>query len=321
MTPSTRSKLRLGLLLGLIAILLLLAGLAGWNWLQRSESRAYTLYYTDTQAMYLVPVSNWAELPRDEREALTRILGELSRPPEGLQPTLPKGASAEVQTISHGQANITLRLPATLGSGGERLLAGAVTKTAASLGGVREVRLQLRNAQGNAYESQHLDLSAPLSPNDPGVENLFLDGAQEGLMVTLYYATSDGRYLVPLRRALPARFRAKPLEGSFDLLLAGPPSELSTILAPSVPAAPAIGWGGVRNGVAQITWPSDLEAPSAQALRAIALTLTEFDGVHAVRLQQGDLEIAYSPRPETVNALAAPASPRPAATASVYPAP
>ncbi len=300
MTRRKRQPQRLWIVL---LALLLLAGLGGWFWYRttRLEARSYTLYFTDAQAMYLVPVSGEKDLPRDEVKALDRLLGALSAPPPGLQPVLPPGAHAEVQRISNGQANITVQLPASMGSGAERLLAGAVVKTAASLGGVREVRLELRDPQGNPYESQHLDLSTPLTPTDPGVENLYLDGAGEGLMVTLYYATPDGRYLVPLRRPLPPAYRTQPIEGSFQLLMAGPPAELSGILGPSVPSDPGIGWGGVAQSVARITWPSELPPPSARALRAFALTLTEFDGIRQVSVTRQDQEIASSLRPTAVN--------------------
>lgn len=307
----------------IVLVLVLLAGLGGWSWYRatRAVERVVTLFYTDPQAMYLVPVTSEQALPKDDAPALAKMLSELTQAPAGLQPTLPAGTVAEVQRISHGQANVTLRLPSTLGSGGERLLAGAVVKTAASLGSVREVRLQLRDREGSPYESQHLDLSTPLSPTDPGVENLYLEGAQQGLMVTLYYTTPDGRYLVPLRRPLPPAYRTQPLEGSFQLLVSGPPAELAGILGPSVPANPGIGWGGVSQSVARILWPQDEPAPSDQALRAFALTLTEFDGIRQVSLTRADHEIAHALRPEAVN-LAAPAEAgTPEATASVTPAP
>ena len=323
MTRRKRKPKRLGIVW--LILLLLVAG-AAWGWFRatRTITRDITLYYTDAQAMYLVPVSEERTLPKDQAKALAQILDALSQPPAGLQATLPKGTVAEVQKISNAQANVSLQLPASMGSGGERLLAGAVVKTAASLGTVREVRLQLRDPQGNPYESQHLDLSTPLTPTDPGIENLYLDGAGEGLMVTLYYATPDGRFLVPLRRPLPPAYRSQPLEGSFQLLMAGPPVELNGILGPSVPADPAIGWGGVEDGVARILWPPDQPAPNEHVLRAFALTLTEFDGIRQVSLTQQGQEIASSPRPKAVNtANGAPAarlleSP---ATESVYPAP
>ncbi|MNR86206.1 Sporulation and spore germination [compost metagenome] len=330
MTIRIRRPVRFGVFL---LVLLLLAGLGAWGWYAstRPETREVTLFYTDAQAMYLVPVSEARALPRDDGKALGKLLNELTQAPVGLQATLPQGTVAEVQRISNGQANITLQLPGTMGSGAERLMAGAVVKTAASLGSVREVRLQLRDRAGKAYESQHLDLSTPLSPTDPGVENLYLDATGEGLMVTLYYATPDGRYLVPLRRPLPAAYRTQPLEGSFQLLIAGPPAELQGILAPSVPAPPGIGWGGVSSGVARIHWPEGQPAPSEQALRAFALTLTEFDGIRQVSLTRQDQEIASSLRPQAVNVIgvwppsASPATgslkPDASPSSAVYPAP
>lgn len=292
-------------------VLLLLAGLAGWGIYRftRLETKAFTLYFTDAQAMFLVPVTGERALPRDGVQALNQLLSELSRAPEGLQAVLPPGSRAEVQRISHGQANITVQLPSSLGSGAERLLAGAVVKTAASLGEVREVRLQLRDPEGNAYESQHLDLSTPLTATDPGVENLYLDGANEGLMVTLYYATPDGRYLVPLRRPLPSAYRTQPMEGSFRLLLSGPPEELAGVLGPSVPADPAIGWGGISQGSALIHWPASLGDPQERERRAIALTLTEFDGIRQVAFTREGQEIAALGRPTAVNRLAEPFDP------------
>jgi spore germination protein GerM len=340
MTRRKRKSKRPEIIL-LILLLLVVGAVWGWYRATRTITRDVTFYFTDAQAMYLVPVTEERTLPKNEAKALDQILEELSRPPAGLQATLPPGAVAEVQRISNAQANVSLQLPASMGSGAERLLAGAVVKTAASLGTVREVRLQLRDPQGNPYESQHLDLSTPLTPTDPGIENLYLDGAGEGLMVTLYYATPDGRFLVPLRRPLPPAYRSQPLEGSFQLLMAGPPPELNGILGPSVPADPGIGWGGVTDGVARIHWPPDRPAPSEHVLRAFALTLTEFDGIQQVSLSQQGQEIASTPRPKAVNSVhGAPAAPLPAspspatdapangslmpespATESVYPAP
>lgn len=295
--------------------LLLLAGLAfgGWWWWhgRQTVQRPITQYFTDTQAMFLVPVSRFEQLPSSEAEALERVLEGLTSPPAGLQPTLPLGTNAEVQSISNGQANVQIAVPSSMGSGAERLLVGAVVRTAASLGSVREVRLQMKDRQGTPYESQHVDLSAPLTPTDPGIENLYLDGGMDGLTVTLYYATRDGRYLVPLRRPLPPQYGAQPLEGSFQLLVAGPPPELADSLSPSVPSHPGIGWGGVDQGVARIQWAADQPPPSESALRAFALTLTEFDGVRQVSITQHDQEIANSQRPAAVNP----------ATGSVYPAP
>jgi spore germination protein GerM len=305
-----------------ILLLLSLVGAGVWVWLRvpRDAAREVTLYYADAQAMYLVPVSRVEVLPRHDAGALTAMLAELAHAPVGLQATLPAGTLPAVQRISNGQANISLRLPGSMGSGGERMLAGAVVKTAASLDAVREVRLQLFDRQGAPYESQHLDLSAPLSPTDPGVENLYLDGGQEGLLVTLYYATPDGRYLVPLRRALPAAYRSQPLEGSFQLLLAGPPPDLAGILAPSVPAHPAMQWGGVSQGTAEIRWPADLSLPSELAQRALALTLTEFEGVQQVRLSRDGQPLLLASRPTAVNRLmGSPPVPLPA-TASQAPA-
>lgn len=290
------------ILLGVL-LLLLVTGLASWAWWasMRPAERAVTLYYTDAQAMFLIPVSQERALPGQDTEALAELLESLSKPPEGLTSPLPAGTEATVQTISNGLASVTLQLPSSMGSGGERILAGAVVRTAASLGSVREVKLQLRDRQGTPYESQHLDLSAPLSPTAPETENLYLEGGQAGLTVTLYYATPDGRYLVPLRRPLPPQYGSQPLEGSFQLLVAGPPPELATFLSPSVPAHPGIGWGGIDQGTARILWPPDQPPPSPLAMRAFALTLTETEGIQAVAVTRQDQELARSGRPEVIN--------------------
>lgn len=305
----------------LLALLLVVAvaGLALWGWLRApaDSEREVTLYYADAQAMYLVPVSRHEALPRDDAGALTVMLAELAQAPAGLQAPLPAGTLPAVQSISNGQANISLRLPVSMGSGGERILAGAVVKTAASLESVREVRLRLFNRQGAPYESQHLDLSTALSPGDPGVENLYLEGGQEGLLVTIYYLTPDGRYLLPVRRSLPAAYRAQPLEGSFQLLLAGPPSDLSGILAPVLPAHAAISWGGVSEGTARLNWPADLAPPSELAMRALALTLTEYASVRQVSVMQDSRLLARSARPEAINIL----PPLPSAAPSAVPSP
>ncbi|MBO9540938.1 GerMN domain-containing protein [bacterium] len=280
---------------------------------ERAPAREVTLYYLDPQAMFLVPVSRKLPLPQAPDRALQAALDRLvSDVPPGLAPALPPSTQASVSGLKDGKAGVTLRLkgPAP-GSGGEQLMAAAVVRTAGALDGIQEVALALEGPDGKPLASEHLDLSQPFSPTDPGMENLYLEGGS-GLAVTVYYRLPNAPYLVPIRVPLPAAYQHEPLKGSFALLLDGPPPALSAFLAPSLPSPRAWRWNGLEDGNARILWKGS-EPPQPLAVRALALTLTERGGIQAVRIdgEAGPLSTKVGPfdlgrpipRPEAINPL------------------
>lgn len=277
--------------LALTAVLLLgAAGALVWSRRPASmQERTVTLYYMDPQGMYLVPVQRRLPLARNTARALQGALEALgATPPQGLMAPLASGTAVEVKGIQHGRADVRLRIKGpSPGSGGEQLMAAALVRTAGDLDAIHEVMLSLFDAKGSPLESEHMDLSEPLSPTDPGMENLYLGGEGEGLAVTVYYSLPESGFLVPLRVPLPPRFQSEPLEGSFSLLIAGPPRDLRTFLAPSLDPRTQLRWNGVRGDVAQILWKNAPSAtPSAEALRALVLTLTDSGRIKAVQLKR-----------------------------------
>lgn len=280
---------------------------------ERAPASETTLYYLDPQAMFLVPVSRGLPLPKAPERALQMVLDRLaSEVPRGLAPALPPNTRASVKGLKDGKASVTLRLagPAP-GSGGEQLMAAAVVRTAGTLDGIQEVALSLEGPDGKPLASEHLDLSQPLSPTDPGMENLYLEGGS-GLAVTVYHRIPRAPYLVPIRIPLPAAYQNEPLKGSFALLLDGPPPALGAFLAPSLAPASAWRWNGLEGNTARVLWKGS-EPPQAIAVRALALTLTEGGGIQAVRIdgEAGPLSGKVGPfdlsrpisRPTAVNPL------------------
>lgn len=302
--------------IALLAVLLLVAaGALVWSRCSTSvQERTVTLYYLDPQGMYLVPVQRRLPLAKNTERALQGALEALSAtPPQGLMAPLASGTAVEVKGIQQGRADIRLRIKgASPGSGDEQLMAAALVRTAGDLDAIHEVMLSLFDAKGAPLESEHLDLSEPLSPTDPGMENLYLGGEGEGLAVTVYYSLPGSGFLVPLRVPLPSRFQSEPLKGSFSLLLAGPPRDLQTFLSPSLDARTQLRWNGIEGDVAEILWKNAPSAtPSADALRALVLTLTDSGRIKAVQLKRegaplfgrvGPFDLgAPLPRPSAIN--------------------
>lgn len=300
-----------------VLLLLLVAGtaLGVWRLQPKGVERTVTLYYLDPQGMYLVPVTERLVLPGSRKAALQAALKELiDEVPPGLMAPVPPGSKVEVQNLSDGRADVTLRIAdGALGSGGEQMLAGALVRTAANAEAIQEVKLSLLDAKGGPWQSEHLDLTRPLTTTDPGMENLYL-GEGSGLTVMVYYRLPRTEYLVPLRIPLPAKRQNEPLKGSFALLRQGPPGELRTFLDPSLEAATDLRWTGLETDVAQVLWKNAPEAtPSETAIRAMVLTLTESGRIKAVQFMRegAPLSLKVGPfdlsrpirRPDAVNTL------------------
>lgn len=298
-------------------LLFLIAGAAlGVWWLQpKRVERTVTLYYLDPQGMYLVPMTERLSLPGSRKAALQSTLKQLiDEVPPGLMAAVPPGSKVEVQNLSDGKAEVSLRIAdGALGSGGEQMLAGALVRTAANAEAIQEVKLSLLDSKGSPWQSEHLDLSRPLTTTDPGMENLFLSEGG-GLTVMVYYRLPNSDYLVPLRIPLPSRRQNEPLKGSFALLMQGPPAELKAFLEPSLVGPTDLRWNGVEGEVAQVLWKNAPQAtPSELAIRATVLTLTETGRIKAVQFKRegaplsgkvGPFDLSHPiRRPDAVNTL------------------
>lgn len=302
--------------LAVLALLLIIGGGLGAWWLQpKRVERAVTLYYLDPQGMYLVPVTERLSLPSSRKAALQAALKELiDEVPPGLMAAVPPGSKVEVHDLSDGKADVSLQIAdGALGSGGEQMLAGAVVRTAATADAIQEVKLSLHDSKGAPWQSEHLDLSRPLTTTDPGMENLYL-GEGSGLTVTVYYRLPNSEYLVPLRLPLPPKRQNEPLKGSFALLRLGPPRDLQAFLAPSLDPRTDLRWNGVEGDVAQVLWKNAPEAPpSEMAIRATVLTLTDTGRIKAVQFKRegAPLTLKVGPfdlsqpirRPDAINTL------------------
>ncbi|HEY9855270.1 MAG TPA: GerMN domain-containing protein [Stenomitos sp.] len=302
--------------LAVLALLLIVGGALGAWWLQpKRVERAVTLYYLDPQGMYLVPVTERLSLPGSRKAALQAALKELiDEVPPGLMAAVPPGSQVEVHGLSDGKAEVSLKIAdGALGSGGEQMLAGALVRTAATAEAIQEVKLSLMDSKGGPWQSEHLDLTHPLTTTDPGMENLYLSEGS-GLTVTVYYRLPNSDYLVPLSIPLPPKRQNEPLKGSFALLRQGPPSDLQTFLVPSLDPRTDLRWNGVEGDVAQVLWKNAPEAtPSELAIRATVLTLTETGRIKAVQFKRegAPLSVKVGPfdlsqpirRPDAVNTL------------------
>lgn len=283
----------------LIALLvaLLVGGLGGAWWLNirgfslKGGERPVTLYFLDAMGMYVVPVDVRLALPGSRELALETALNAVGSAPAGLMSPMSSGSMVKVDSLHDGRAEISVRLGGIApGGGGEQLLASAMVRTAGSVEGVQEVLLKLLDSNGHVLPSEHMDLSQPLSPTDPGMENLYLGG--EGLAVTIYYRLPRTSYLVPVRVPLPKGREGEPLVGSFELLMAGPPAELSSFLTTSVEPKTELRWNGTAGNVAQLLWKNAPAAtPSPLTLRALALTLTESGQLKGIQLKREGLPL------------------------------
>ncbi|HEY9765999.1 MAG TPA: GerMN domain-containing protein [Chroococcales cyanobacterium] len=283
-----RRRLRLVLATGL----LIAAGLAWWIFRPVGpQSRLVELYYSDPQAMFLVPVTETVPVAaKTDPETVVSVVKALSRPPKGLFPAVPGDASPSA-FVKDKVATVTLVLAPT-GAGSEQLMANALAKAVGHLPNIEQVRLVLKDSQGRDFLSEHLDLALPLRADDPERENSW---QAYGPSARVYWSTPDGTYLVPLQIPLEKQDASKPMESAFKTLLAGPASLQCGFLNPSVPPSSKPSFLGIREGIAEVRPGGTL---SETAKRAIVLTLTEFNSVKAVHFE-GEKETL--PRPRWVN--------------------
>jgi len=160
-----------------LVLLLLLAIVAvGWWGIGRQPAwealfapRAVVrLYFSDADAQYLVAEER--VLPAAEVNAL-RLLDELGRGPTSpdLQPTIPTGARPLAVVVHDGIAYVSynrqLRTNHPGGSTGEILTVYSIVSTLTQVPGIDGVQILLEGQEIDSLVG-HLDLSAPLSPDE-----------------------------------------------------------------------------------------------------------------------------------------------------------
>lgn len=308
--------------------LFVLVGLAATGVFQISRPevpRPVRLFYSDAQAMFLVPVDAALPMPPFEQEQAWAgaLLERLAASPE---PALVPVVTPDVRLLEADWSaplwTIKLQLGSGFGSAMERLLVGGVVQSlVASTPGAERVQLSLVGGNGKPWESQHLDLSRPLAPAD--VANQLGDPGRSGLAATIWWRSAGGEALVPVRVPLTGQAGTPPAD-ALARLAAGPPADGAAFLSPVAPAALAPRWRGLEEAIAQVDLaaPVPADAAGADFIAAVALTLTEIEGVRAVRFtvdgqraagRVGEFSLAEPvARPERINPASPEAWPSPA---------
>lgn len=269
-------------------------GLMAFQWFPWPQEIEF--YYADPQATFLVPVTQKVAFPHSTLKAIPTVLEGLSHAPKGLTPLVSKQSNPKL-SLQDRTANVTLQT-ATYGGGLEQLMASALTKSLCQLPGIQQVGLTLSDSQGNPLESEHLDLSEPFRPDAPENENTWLT---DGSPTKVYWATPDQHFLVPLQVSLTDA--AKPIESTWEILLAGPRAIDCSQLAPSIPSGIKLTWLGLTEGIAHVGVENQ-KLPKPQweiTQRAIVLTLTEFRSIHGVQFQGSGLTPDVIRRPKWIN--------------------
>ncbi len=243
------------------------SGKAG-AWLPWLNQPTVTLYFTDPEGLYLVPVSR----PISSNEELTRVaLQELIKGPQtstGLSETLPPHTEIKRLDIQNGVVYVDLS-ETFLTESDIIQAAAAVEKTLTALPQVKQVRLTVEGR----------------SVGDVAGKGLAAAGETT---VTLYFVHGD--YLVPVDRFLseeknsPRQTMEIYLQGtSSDSSLAGLPAGIKLLDFDFNP----------ENGLAKVnlTYTEDIRALAIAdpkkirlLLTSIIVTLTEFPEVQAVML-------------------------------------
>ncbi|MFP5501501.1 MAG: GerMN domain-containing protein, partial [Candidatus Sericytochromatia bacterium] len=211
------------------------------------------------------------------------LIGRMSQAPApSLVPVVTPGVRVLEADFAGDGWTIALQVGSGFGSAMERLLVGGVVRSLVdSTPGATSVRLSLVGPDGQAWQSQHLDLSRPLEPAE--MANMLGDPGRGGLAATVWWRVAGTEALAPVRVPLVGQAGTPPAD-ALALLAAGPPAEASAFLAGVAPGGSTPAWKGLEGAVATV----DLAAPPEGAagerfVAATALTLTEFEGVEAVR--------------------------------------
>lgn len=266
--------------------LLLVAAIGGgvlW-YTSRTPAHGVELYYADSQGMFLVPVDTTLTLPATPAEWAQGVFDALrTSPRKGLVAPM----TPDVKLLSAHYAapswDLQVQVGENTGTTSERLIAGSLVRSfLASYPGAKEVSLRLMGPDGQNFEGQHLDLSAPFHASD--FVNTLDDSPPGGLNATVWWTLPDGVTLTPVQITL-ARGSGVPPRDALASWSAGPPATSRTFLAGVLPKGQSVRWDGLQGGVARVelaTPPAD-DAADRRFLDAALLTLTDEPGVHAVQ--------------------------------------
>lgn len=126
-----------------------------------------TLYFPAPDASGLVPVER--TVPVTDGEIIKAMFAELSNPPSGLEPALPKGTELLNATIKDGIATINLskqfKSNFSGGATGEQLILYSIVDTLTTLSNVQSVQFLLDGAQ-TVTILKEFDTSSPLKRNE-----------------------------------------------------------------------------------------------------------------------------------------------------------
>lgn len=132
-----------------------------------STSVKVTLYFPASDATGLVPVERTITVTNGE--TIKAMFTELSNPPSGLEPALPKGTELLSATVKDGIATINLskqfKSNFSGGATGEQLILYSIVNTLTTLSNVQSVQFLLEGAQ-TATILKEFDTSSPLKRNE-----------------------------------------------------------------------------------------------------------------------------------------------------------
>lgn len=272
---------------GILALVALVGlGLAGVQLLHpHAPAQRLELYYSDPQAMFLIPVEEPADPAAASPAAWAEsVVGRLRQAPDAsLVPVLTPDIKILEASYHAPQWNLKLEVGPGFGSAMERLAVGSLVKSfVASYPGADRVEVRLMNPDGKPYEGQHLDLSRPLTGAD--FVNRLDGGAPSNLDAVVWWRVAGGSHLVPVQ--VPMAGKSGSLtQDAFERLVAGPPASSQAFLGGVVPSGLKVRWEGVEDTVARVSLEGELpQGPEAERfVAATVLTLTEQKPIDAVQ--------------------------------------
>ncbi|WP_434511416.1 GerMN domain-containing protein [Desulfitobacterium sp. AusDCA] len=132
-----------------------------------------TLYFPAPDASGLVPVERTVTVTNDE--IIKAMFSELSNPPSGVEPALPKGTELLSATVKDGIATINLskqfKSNFSGGATGEQLILYSIVDTLTTLSNVKSVQFLLDGAQ-TVTILKEFDTSSPLKRNESLIRKL-----------------------------------------------------------------------------------------------------------------------------------------------------
>jgi spore germination protein GerM len=239
-------------------------------WLPWLNQPTVTLYFTDPEGMYFVPISRPLSASEDLPQQALQKLIDGPKAGTGLVSALP--ADTKIRSLAVRDGIAFVDLSASFLTNPVRTVGQAVTAVEKTLAALPEVQ-----AVSLSIEGQPLAAVIDLPPVPA-----------EETTATLYFV--HGAYLVPVDYSLPTR--ANTPRQALELYLQGPPAEGS--LAGLPPGTELLDFDfNPTNGLARInlTYSEEIRAmaiadpaKTRQVLTSIIFTLTEYPDVKAVML-------------------------------------